>query len=96
VENFRIRQRKAQGAIKLPFPARRLSFACATPPNTHRAGAGPRRFSAPMSARPGSKQRPARWRGVWHEQKKVLNIEWDDQGGFEVLSYKPGEWEWLL
>jgi hypothetical protein len=33
---------------------------------------------------------------IWHEHKKVLNIEWDDQGGFKVLSYKPGEWEWLL
>jgi hypothetical protein len=33
---------------------------------------------------------------IWHAHKKVLNVEWDDQGGFEVLSNKPGEWEYAL
>ncbi len=33
---------------------------------------------------------------AWHSDKKVLNIEWDDEGGVEVLSYRPGEWELIL
>jgi hypothetical protein len=32
---------------------------------------------------------------VWHQGKKVLNLEWDDEGQFEVIAYKPGEWEML-
>jgi hypothetical protein len=27
---------------------------------------------------------------------KVLNIEWDDKGRIDVLSYKPGDWEQRL
>jgi hypothetical protein len=27
---------------------------------------------------------------------KVLNIEWDDQGGAKLVSYRAGDWELLL
>ncbi len=30
---------------------------------------------------------------VWHHGKKVVNIEWDEPGDFEVLGFKRGEWE---
>jgi hypothetical protein len=33
---------------------------------------------------------------IWNKGKKVLNIEWRDGGEIEVISYLPGEWEWLL
>ena len=33
---------------------------------------------------------------IWHHNKKVLNLDWDDQGEFFVVSYKPGDWEMLL
>jgi hypothetical protein len=33
---------------------------------------------------------------IWHRRIKVLNLEWNDRGDFEVISYMPGEWEWQL
>ncbi len=30
---------------------------------------------------------------VWYNGRKVMNIEWDDAGDFEVLSFRRGEWE---
>jgi hypothetical protein len=32
---------------------------------------------------------------VW-APKKVLNIEWDDRGAFEVISFRRGDWESVL
>lgn len=33
---------------------------------------------------------------VWLEGKKVLNLEWDEDGAVELISYKYGDWEILL
>ena len=33
---------------------------------------------------------------IWHAHKKVLNVEWSDDGALEVISYHPGEWEQTL
>ena len=33
---------------------------------------------------------------IWDEHRKVLNVEWDEAGAVDVVSYKPGEWEFLL
>ena len=33
---------------------------------------------------------------IWHDRKKVLNVEWSDDGALEVISYRPGEWERAL
>lgn len=33
---------------------------------------------------------------VWTPEKKVLNLEWDDAGAIEIVSFKPGEWEGAL
>lgn len=33
---------------------------------------------------------------IWDEHRRVLNVEWDNAGAIEVISYKPGEWEFLL
>jgi hypothetical protein len=33
---------------------------------------------------------------VWSNRKKVLNLEWADDGEVDVISYKPGEWESAL
>jgi hypothetical protein len=33
---------------------------------------------------------------VWHLNKKVMNVEWDDEGNLEVICYKPGDWEAAL
>jgi hypothetical protein len=33
---------------------------------------------------------------VWTPEKKVLNLEWDDAGTVEIVSFKPGEWEGAL
>jgi hypothetical protein len=30
---------------------------------------------------------------IWLGNERVLNIEWDEAGGVELLSYRPGEWE---
>ena len=30
---------------------------------------------------------------IWYEGKKVFNIEWDDSGRFEILSFRRGPWE---
>jgi hypothetical protein len=32
---------------------------------------------------------------VWFQRKKVLNVMWDGDD-MEIVSFKPGEWEWLL
>jgi hypothetical protein len=32
---------------------------------------------------------------VWAGQSRVLNIEWADDGRVVVVSYKPGEWEFV-
>ena len=33
---------------------------------------------------------------IWHQNKKVLNLEWDGQGEFNIIGYKSGESEMLL
>jgi hypothetical protein len=33
---------------------------------------------------------------IWHARKKVLNVEWSDDGDLEVISYRCGEWEQTL
>jgi hypothetical protein len=33
---------------------------------------------------------------VWADQRKVMNVEWNDTGDFRVASYRPGSWEVLL
>jgi hypothetical protein len=30
---------------------------------------------------------------IWYARKKVLNVEWTDEGAIEIISYEPGEWE---
>jgi hypothetical protein len=30
---------------------------------------------------------------VWHNEKSVLFVEWDDQGATDVVTYRPGDWE---
>jgi hypothetical protein len=30
---------------------------------------------------------------VWHNEKSVLFVEWDDEGATDVVSYRPGDWE---
>ena len=30
---------------------------------------------------------------VWHKRRKVLNIEWDENGRIAVVSFTPGDWE---
>jgi hypothetical protein len=30
---------------------------------------------------------------VWYSGKKVMNIEWDDKGNRDVVTYRPGVWE---
>ncbi len=30
---------------------------------------------------------------IWFRHKKVLNVMWDDGADFEIVSFKPGEWE---
>jgi hypothetical protein len=30
---------------------------------------------------------------IWFAHKKVLNVEWNDEGLIEIISYRPGEWE---
>jgi hypothetical protein len=33
---------------------------------------------------------------IWHQNKKMLNLEWDGQGEFNVIAFKNGDWEMLL
>ena len=30
---------------------------------------------------------------VWHKEKSVLFVEWDDDGATDVVTYRPGDWE---
>ena len=30
---------------------------------------------------------------IWFAHKKVLNVEWNDEGLIRIISYRPGEWE---
>jgi hypothetical protein len=30
---------------------------------------------------------------IWFAHKKVLNVEWNDEGLIKIISYRPGEWE---
>ncbi len=30
---------------------------------------------------------------IWFARKKVFNVEWNDKGSMQILSYRPGEWE---
>jgi hypothetical protein len=30
---------------------------------------------------------------VWHNEKSVLFVEWDEEGATDVVSYRPGDWE---
>jgi hypothetical protein len=30
---------------------------------------------------------------VWYGGQKVMNVEWDDKGNKNVVSYRPGDWE---
>ena len=30
---------------------------------------------------------------IWPAHKKVLNVEWSEEGLIEIISYRPGEWE---
>ena len=32
---------------------------------------------------------------IWHNRKKVMLVEWDE-GEFQLVSYKPGEWKFLM
>jgi hypothetical protein len=32
---------------------------------------------------------------IWHNGKKVMLVEWDE-GEFQLVTYKPGEWEFLM
>ena len=33
---------------------------------------------------------------IWIPGKKVLNLEWSDDGALEIISFKPGDWERTL
>jgi hypothetical protein len=33
---------------------------------------------------------------VWVSKKKVMNIEWADDGRVELISFKPGDWQQRL
>jgi hypothetical protein len=33
---------------------------------------------------------------IWFARKKVLNVEWNDEGLIQIGSYRPGEWEGQL
>jgi len=30
---------------------------------------------------------------VWHNRKKVMNVEWDDDGNRDLISFRSGSWE---
>jgi hypothetical protein len=30
---------------------------------------------------------------IWFARKKVLNVEWNDEGLIQIMSYRPGAWE---
>jgi hypothetical protein len=32
---------------------------------------------------------------IWHNRKKVMLVEWNE-GEFQLVTYKPGEWELML
>jgi hypothetical protein len=32
---------------------------------------------------------------IWHGRKKVMLVEWNE-GEFQVVTYRPGEWEFLI
>jgi hypothetical protein len=33
---------------------------------------------------------------IWFARKKVLNVEWNDGGFIQIVSYRPGAWEGQL
>ena len=44
-------------------------------------------------ARLGGKESLPYGLDIWFAHKKVLNVEWNDEGLIEIISYRPGEWE---
>jgi hypothetical protein len=33
---------------------------------------------------------------IWATQKKVLNVEWNDEDAIQIITYRPGNWERAL
>jgi hypothetical protein len=44
----------------------------------------------------GSKENLPYALDIWFARKKVLNVEWNDGGFIQIVSYRPGAWEGQL
>jgi|SRR5580692_1125256 hypothetical protein len=53
-------------------------------------------FMRYQSALLGGKENLPYGLDIWFARKKVLNVEWNDEGLIQIRSYRPGEWEGQL
>jgi hypothetical protein len=69
----------------------------------HDADLAPELIEIGSPRRAGSSRSRRRWGfpalyglDIWFPRKKVLNVEWNDEGLIQIGSYRPGAWEGQL